>query len=164
IERAVRFEIHPTIGIARVGNSADSFFFGPDVPGTLPRAPDGFKDASGALAKQAARFRVYAYGSRGEVLGEVPGDVRIDWSVSVANKKASWYDYWTAMDISIAEPVARRNEKVKGAARRGLTSSAERSIHGRGAAPVALRGGTVFGHEIQLGELLTDERGRLVFL
>jgi len=162
IERAARFEIHPSIGIARVGNSADSFYFGPEVPGTLPAAPNGFKDASGAMAKQAARFRVYAYGSRGEVLGEVPGDVRVDWSVSVANKKASWYDYFTAMDISIAEPVQRRNPNVK--ARERLASSSERSVSGSGAAPVALKGGEVFGNEINFGELMTDEHGRLVFL
>lgn len=39
IARAKRFEIHPAIGIARVGNSADAFHFGPEVPGTLPMAP-----------------------------------------------------------------------------------------------------------------------------
>jgi hypothetical protein len=102
VERATRFEIHPTIGIARVGNSADSFYFGPELPGALPKAPDGFKDPSGAMARQAARFRVYAYGPRNEVLGEVPADVQVDWSVSVANKKASWYDY----DVAIGRYLA----------------------------------------------------------
>jgi hypothetical protein len=164
IERATRFEIHPTIGIARVGNSADSFYFGPEIPGALPKAPDGFKDPSGAMAKQAARFRVYAYGPRDEVLGEVPADVRVDWSVSVANKKASWYDYDTAMDLSIATSVGRRNPTVTGAARSALAASVTRSIGGRGAAPVELRGPVVFGNDVDFGELLTDESGRLVFL
>ena len=41
--RIVRAAIHPTIGIARVGNSPDAFFFGPEVPGALPRPPVGFK-------------------------------------------------------------------------------------------------------------------------
>ncbi|MBA3717037.1 MAG: hypothetical protein H0W87_02260 [Actinobacteria bacterium] len=164
IERATRFEIHPTIGIARVGNSVDSFYFGPEIPGTLPEAPSGFKDPSGAMAKQAARFRVYAYGAKDEVLGVVPADVRVDWSVTVANKKASWYDYDTAMDISIATPVARRNSKVTGAARSGLAASVTKSTGGRGSAPVSLSGPVVFGNETDFGELLTDERGRLVFL
>jgi len=164
LERATRFEIHPTIGIARVGNSADAFHFGPEVAGALPVAPRGFKDRSGALAKQAARFRVYAYGSRGEVLGEVPAGAQIGWSVSVANKKAAWYQYFAAMDLSIARTVERRNADVTGAARRSLAAAAARSISGRGARPVPLDGGVVFGHQIDFGELLTDEHGRLVFL
>lgn len=164
IAGATRFAIHPALGIARVGNSADSFYFGPEVPGTLPSAPGGFKDPSGALAKQAARFRVYAYGPRNEVLGEVPADVRVDWSVSVANKKPSWYDYFTAMDLSIARPVGRRNPGVTGSARSALAASAAKSIGGRGASPVALSGPVVFGNEIDFGEIFTDERGRLVFL
>ena len=164
LERATRFEIHPAVGIARVGNSPDAFHFGPEVPGTLPHAPAGFKDGTGAIAKQAARFRVYAYGPRGEVLGEVPAAARIDWSVSVANKKAAWYDYFTAMDISIAQPVERRNPNVTGARRDALAAAVARSISGRGARPVPLHGGVVFGHEVDLGELLTDEHGRLVFL
>jgi hypothetical protein len=41
-----------------VGNSPDAMYFGPEVPGALPRAPRGFKDADGAMARQAARFRI----------------------------------------------------------------------------------------------------------
>jgi hypothetical protein len=164
IARASRFEIHPTIGIARVGNSADAFHFGPEVPGTLPQAPAGFKDSSGAIAKQAARFRIYAYGRNNDVLGEVPADVRVHWSVSVANKKPSWYQYYTAMDLSIARTVARRNPGVKGAARSALAASVAKSITGRGTSPISLSGPVVFGNEIDFGELFTDEHGRLVFL
>jgi L-Lysine epsilon oxidase N-terminal/L-lysine epsilon oxidase C-terminal domain len=164
LDRATRFEIHPTIGIARVGNSVDAFHFGPEVPGTLPHAPAGFKDGTGAIAKQAARFRVYAYGPHGEVLGEVPAGSRIDWSVSVANKKASWYDYFTAMDLSIARSVPRRNAGISGAERESLAAAVQKAISGRAARPVTLRGPVVFGNELELGELLTDEQGRLVFL
>ena len=96
IDRAARFEVHPSVGIARVGNSTDSFFFGPEVPGAVPTAAKGFKDATGAMAKQAARFRVYAFDAGGKPLGEVPGDVRVEWPVSVANKKPSWYEYQVA--------------------------------------------------------------------
>ena len=64
--RIVRAAIHPTIGVARVGNSPDaSFFFGPEVPGALPHAQAGFKDGDGAVAKQAARFRVYGLDADG---------------------------------------------------------------------------------------------------
>ena len=65
--------VHPAIGIARVGNSADSFFFGPELPGAIPVAPDGFKDATGAIARQAARFRIYGYDAAGNVVREITG-------------------------------------------------------------------------------------------
>ena len=94
LDRIVRVAVHPAVGIARVGNSADSFFFGPEVPGALPVAPDGFKDASGAIARQAARFRLYGYDAEGAVVRELTAaDGAIDWTVSVANKKAAWYDF-----------------------------------------------------------------------
>ena len=82
------FRIHPAIGIARVGNSPNSFYIAPEVTGGLPIDcdPEGnpivkddreqpvskFKDAQGRIRRQAARFRVYlyddanAYGSRAE--------------------------------------------------------------------------------------------------
>lgn len=49
--------IHPAIGIARIGNSTSGYYLGPELPGTVPLAPSGFKDASGAIKRQAARFR-----------------------------------------------------------------------------------------------------------
>jgi hypothetical protein len=55
-DRIARVAIHPALGIGRVGNSPDGMYFGPEVPGALPRAPHGFKDANGAMARQAARF------------------------------------------------------------------------------------------------------------
>jgi L-Lysine epsilon oxidase N-terminal len=54
-------EIHPAIGIARVGSShADSdegFFIGPE-PGSSP--PPSYRDSAGNLKRQAARFRIFA--------------------------------------------------------------------------------------------------------
>src|SRR5436309_1441101 len=52
---ATTYEIHPAIGVARVGTSAASFV-GPE-PG-LP-APAAYRDAKGNLLRQAARFRVF---------------------------------------------------------------------------------------------------------
>ena len=77
----VRVAVHPAVGIGRVGNSADSFYFGPELPLTPPIAPDGFKDAAGAMARQAARFRVYGYDDQGDVVKELTaadGDDRLD--------------------------------------------------------------------------------------
>lgn len=166
LERIVRVAVHPAVGIARVGNSADSFFFGPEVPGTLPAAPDGFKDASGAIARQAARFRIYGYDEAGAVVRELTAaDAAIAWTVSVANKKAAWYDFDTAMDLPVAKPVSRRNDSVTGADRdRLVVASGEQTISGVGAEPVPLDEGRFLDERVPLGELLTDEQGRLVFL
>lgn len=157
--------IHPSIGVARVGNSADSFYFGPEVPGSLPRPADGFKDPSGAIARQAARFRLYGLDAQGNVVRELTAaDGAITWSASVANKKAAWYDYDMALDIPVAKPVTRRNAEIVGADRDELVvASGERSIAGVAASPVSL-GGTFQGEAVPLGELMTDGRGRLVFL
>jgi len=71
------YKIHPAIGIARVGNSPDSFYLAPDRTGAPPIdcGPDGlpivkdgveqpvtkYKDAKNRIRRQAARFRVYGY-------------------------------------------------------------------------------------------------------
>ena len=50
----VRAAIHPGIGIARVGNSPDAYFIGPET-NVAPVPDDGYKDAAGAIKRQAAR-------------------------------------------------------------------------------------------------------------
>ena len=166
LEQIVEVRIHPAVGIARVGNSADSFYFGPEVPGTLARPRGGFKDATGAIARQATRFRVYGYDRRGRVVRELTdADADISWTVSAANAKAAWYQFRTAQDLPIAQPVALRNRSVQGADRDALViAPGPRSIGGRERGPVPLSGGTFLGSPVDLGELLLDERGRLVVL
>ncbi|MET0919849.1 MAG: LodA/GoxA family CTQ-dependent oxidase, partial [Acidimicrobiia bacterium] len=164
--------IHPAIGVARVGNSADSFYFGPEVPGALPRAPDGFKDATGAIARQAARFRVYGYDRRGRVVRELTSaDADITWTVHVANTKAAWYQFGVALDLPIAKPIPRRNPAVVGDARAALAITpgpksigGPRSTGGHARTPVALDGGAFLGAPVGLGELMVDGDGRLVVL
>jgi hypothetical protein len=85
-----RFEIHPSIGIARVGTSAATFT-GPE-PGEP--APTTFRDAEGALLRQAARFRVFECerDERGTLLSasEVnPDEADISWTVHLVNRKAA---------------------------------------------------------------------------
>jgi hypothetical protein len=162
----VSVAVHPAVGVARVGNSADSFFFGPELPGSLPVAPGGFKDATGAIARQAARFRVFGYDAAGVVVREITADdADISWTVSVANKKAAWYGFNRAMDLPVASAVKRRNPDVTGADRERLVVAAgERSVSGPSAESVALDGGQFLDESVALGDLFTDELGRLVFL
>jgi hypothetical protein len=44
---------------------------------------------------EAARFRVYAFDERGEVLGEVnqANGFDLKWSLQVVNQKAAWYTF-----------------------------------------------------------------------
>ncbi len=139
-------------------------FLRPEVPGTLPRARDGFKDRHGALAKQAARFRIYGYDANGRVVREITAqEAGITWSVDVANSKAAWYEVNKAFDIAGAPPVPRRNASVMD--RSSLIVQANRRVvRGASAASQPLDGGSFQGQKISLGEVFTDERGRLVFL
>jgi hypothetical protein len=58
---ATTYKIHPAIGIARVGNSPDEFFIGPERRGEEPNPVGGFKDAQCRVTRQAARFRIFAH-------------------------------------------------------------------------------------------------------
>lgn len=106
------FSIHPRIGVARVGNSQNSFYLGPETTGGLPLEclPDGspvilggqpepvrhFKDPIGAIRRQAARFKIFQQqpdGSQLEVTVGQAGIVGIRWTVHLANKKPIWYTF-----------------------------------------------------------------------
>ena len=116
----MRFKIHPAIGIARVGDSPDGFYLAPEQAGAMPNElnADGteqpvtkFKDGQGRVKRQAARFRVYGYdddlkqgreieaGQQITVVSQhsgqtLVGEVKdIQWTVYLANKKASWYEF-----------------------------------------------------------------------
>ena len=162
----VRYAVHPAIGIARVGNSASEYFFGSEVPGPLPEPPGGFKDAGGALKRQAARFRIYGYDANGDVVREVTAfDADITWTVHLANAKAAWYDFDTALDVPVAQAAGRRNPTFTGSARNGLViDPGARSVTGTGKVGPQFDTGRFLGASVYLGELRTDEAGRLVVL
>jgi hypothetical protein len=175
-------KIHPAIGIARVGGSKTAYLIGPEVPkedrakpearSMDPYAPppktDGYKDESGQLLRQVARFRIYGYDAEGNVLGEVTADPSIDvtWKVHMANSKAAWYDFDLALDIPEAAGTqsARRNRST-GNRSKLIIDPGERSISGRNTFGVqyALTGGKFQGKSVSLGELRTVD-GRLIIL
>ena len=86
---ATVFKIHPAIGIARVGNSPDEFFIGPERIGEQPDPQDGFKDAQCRVKRQAARFRIYAHHDDGAVEEITDAEADITWTVHLVNKKAA---------------------------------------------------------------------------
>lgn len=168
--RIVRAAIHPAIGVARVGDSAEEFFLAPetDAPPTPP--PDGYKDPTGALKRQAARFRVYGYNAAGEPVAELTADnADLRWTVHVANKKAAWYQFQIALDIpeaADAEPSKLRNAGVVPRDKL-VIDPGPRSVRGRdraGKPEYRFDTGTFMGTPVHLGELRTDRSGRLLFL
>lgn len=162
LSKVTRVAIHPAVGFARVGNSREAFYFGPEVPGVAPRGP--FKDADGAMAKQAARFRVYGYDAQGRVVGEITAaDADITWRVDVANAKPIWYDPAEAFDVPTPPPTRKRNPGVTDRSTL-ITRATPRTVKGAGAAPQPLDGGTFLGLPIDLGEVFTDGAGRLVVM
>lgn len=168
--RIVKAAIHPSIGVARVGNSAEEFFIGPEVADPAPEGPGFYRDSSGALKRQAARFRVYGLNAEGQVVAELnAGNARVEWTVHLANKKSSWYQFQLALDIpeaGDAPPSLLRNAAV--ADRAQLTiDPGPRDITGknqRGGKRHTFDTGRFMGKPVYLGEVQTDEEGRLIVL
>jgi hypothetical protein len=112
----VRASIHPGIGVARVGNSIDEFVIGPEVLQPPPVPSGSLRDSTGALKREAARFRIYGYNAAGQVVQEITAsDATIEWEVDLANTKAAWYQFQIALDVPealSAEPSLLRNAKI----------------------------------------------------
>ena len=166
-------KIHPAIGVARIGNSTakDDHFFAPEVMTPPPTNPDDMRDVSGALKRQAARFRIYAYNKDHKVIGEITSDqAEIEWQVHVANTKADWFQFRAAMDLSESADLEspRRNADIKGDARKDLRiDPGPRKIKGpnqSGDKKKHVFNGKFLGTPVSLGEIRTDAKGRLIFL
>ena len=83
------YKIHPAIGVARVGNSPDEFFIGPELLGQPPEPPGGFKDAQCRVKRQAARFRIFAHHDDGSVEAITEEHAEITWTAHLVNSKAA---------------------------------------------------------------------------
>ncbi|HEY1109122.1 MAG TPA: LodA/GoxA family CTQ-dependent oxidase, partial [Opitutaceae bacterium] len=175
LSKIVRAAIHPAIGIARVGNSPEEFYVGPEVPEPLPKPPGFYKDGRGALKREAARFRVYGYDAAGKVVAELTeANAKIAWTAHLANEKAAWYEFQIALDIPEAnlpppavDPSLRRNSNFYGDAREQLIiDPGQKTISGasQGGEGYRFDEGKFCGKPVYLGELRTDEEGRLLVL
>lgn len=163
----VRAAIYPPIGVARVGNSASEYYLGPEVPDPQPEAPGFYRDAGGAIKRQAARFRIYGLNAAGAVVAELnESNAEIEWAVTLANTKAAWYQFQIALDIpdaDQAQPSFLRNLAVADRSLLAITPG-ERKISGCEQQGVAFDSGRFMGVNVYLGELRTDTMGRLVVL
>jgi hypothetical protein len=169
--KIVRAAIHPAIGVARIGNSKDGFFVGPETVTPAGEEVGFYRDEEGALKRQAARFRVYGYNAAGEVVRELTSDnALVEWTVHVANRKADWYRFLAALDIPDAVDMKTplRNAKVPLDQRSSLViDPGPRTIAGPskgGDAAHRFDSGRFKTAVVDLGEIRTDEQGRLLFL
>ena len=165
----VRASIHPAIGVARVGDSVDEYYVGPQVPDPTPLPAGSYKDEAGGMKREAALFRIYGYNATGDVVREITAeDAEIEWTVHVANTKSAWYVFEIALDIPEApeaDPAVRRNAGIRDRASLAIDPG-PRSISGtdESGPRYMFDTGTFLGTPVYLGELRTDDAGRLLFL
>ena len=164
----VKAAIYPAIGVARVGNSPDEFFFGPETPDPAPMPPGFYRDAQHRLKRQAARFRVYGLNAKGEIVRELTGansGARVLWTVQLANTKSAWYGFQLALDIpeaSSAPPTVLRNAAVADRTKLAIVSQPQSVAGPRAAGPRCI--GQFMDKDVYLGEISTDTEQRLVVL
>lgn len=191
------FSIHPSVGVARLGNSHGQFYLAPDKIGGLPFEADqygnqlgtinNFKDGAGLVRRQGQPFKIYQDGV--ELTLDSPNVESIEWTVHLANKKAAWYQYSELQgnllypNNSYAEnDVPFRNATITGESNRQklIIDPGPRVISGvrqfvsfeEGTPAVPASYPTSYspqnpeyGTGVEtLGELVTDDQGRLVVL
>lgn len=163
------YRIYPAIGVARIGNSQSSYFLGPESPGIVPDGPYRDSSSSGKIKPQGVRFRIYKF-TRDEfgketLNNEVMLDkkTKITWSVHLVNRKAAGGNFPPGGPSS--------SPRNAGYDRAGLVMDAllqSTSGKNKTALPLSgeinfIRNGNVEGSEkVALGQLLTDEKGRLI--
>jgi L-Lysine epsilon oxidase N-terminal/L-lysine epsilon oxidase C-terminal domain len=164
--------------------------YGPD--GVTPVSVKTFKDAQGRVKRQAARFQIFAYDElnpegRPLAIGDpVEGGgnrgvlVDIQWRAYVANKKASWYPFSELKgEHGYASGSPRRNAGITGQDRdrliidpgpRSVNATTDRRAHFDRSGGVGAYATTFPPKGLQpfdidtLGEMMTDDHGRLVVL
>jgi hypothetical protein len=133
----------------------------------------GYKDGAHGdqIKRQAARFRVYARDADGNVLGEITvSDAKIQWRVTLANKKAEWdnFDGGKGEELPIHERRPRaewRNKDIfEETARQLLIIAPEPAVLDRPGARHVFDDGTFMGVKVTLGEARLEAVGRLLVL
>jgi hypothetical protein len=160
------YRIHPAIGIARVGDSPNEYFLGPEAPGVPPSlnrpgAPHdpnvGYKDDQGRIKRQGARFRIYedTFDDAGALIQArevTAADAQIEWEVHLANRKAAAPNF---------QAPGRRNEGEDESTL--IIDAGPQKINGAGQDMNRLQG-RFMDVDVPLGDLLTDGAGRLIVL
>jgi hypothetical protein len=151
-------KIHPAIGVARIGNSPSEFFIGPEKPGVHRRPEGGYKDAQGRIKRQAARFRLFGYDSKGKLVKEITSkDASISWTAHLVNKKAAWKRF---VGLNPTSPLRNASVTDRNSL---LIDPGPRSLSGSHKV-ASFDTGRFLGSIVPLGEMRTDRQGRLLIL
>ena len=165
------FRIHPAIGVARVGDSVDGSYLGPELVGATADLSDAqqstpsngrYKDdkTPKGVKRQVARFRVYEYerdasGVWVATREVTSADVDLKWSVHLANRKAAGPKIFES---------GRRNDLVSDRDTliiNGDPTSGPVSVGAGIAGPVPISG-KFLDTPVALGEIDVDSAGRLL--
>jgi hypothetical protein len=157
------YAIYPPIGFARLGNSPDGYFIGPEAQDSVgvELAADGseaavtrFKDAGFRIKRQAVRFRIFDMTDPAHpVEAQLPPGAVVRWTVTVANLKdavrrpasPSPFPFAVQLDPARAQRAIR----------------AENTVAGASAAAAPLQG-PYQGIEVLLGDIRTDAAQHLI--
>lgn len=160
--------IYPPIGVMRVGNSNDEYFIGPLVSEPLALTDDyAYRDKTGALKRQAAQFRIYGFNAAGKAIKELTAEnANIVWHAHLANQKSSWYQFQMALDIPDATGApASMLRNINVADRNSLIiDGGHQSVSAANVADGHPFIGKFQTETVYLGEMRTDEKGRLIML
>lgn len=125
------YEIHPKLGVARLGNSPNEFYLAPETIGGLPLVCDRygnvqqekgkslleteFKDSLGRVKRQAAKFRIFkTTGKRKSEVKLSDKDIhKIEWTTHLANKKPIWYTFSELQgDLEFGQQNSYENQNI----------------------------------------------------
>jgi L-Lysine epsilon oxidase N-terminal/L-lysine epsilon oxidase C-terminal domain len=156
------YQIHPAIGIARLGNSTTEHVIGPEVPGAAAQAQGPFRDPQNAIKRQGVRFRIYEFehddsGRLAAVREITAAEAQIEWRVHLVNAKAA-ADKFPSF---AGRPETPRNRDIADRSRLVIDAGAQRISGGGQRIELA---GAFLETAVPLGTLLTDEAGRLIVL
>ena len=168
--------IHPGIGIARVGNSLDEYFIGPEKPGTY-ESPGSYKDSSCRVKRQAARFRLFGFDGENFVKELTLDDSqveKIEWTVHLVNRKGAALKFNQGLktkpappDPTLPDPTPPigeewRNHTVEDRSQL-VIDPGQRTLDAPGQFK-EFNTGKFLGKTVPLGEMRTDEACRLLVL
>lgn len=153
-----KYKIHPSIGLARLGNSPDEIYIGPEVPGTNNPPQGGYKDRQMRVKRQAARFRIFGYDDEGNAVREITAsEADIKWTVHLANKKADWKNFDGLDQMTGLRNAAERNRSklIIDPGIRSVSQANPKEIFDTG---------TFYEKAVPLGEIRMEAAGQLLVL
>ena len=168
-------KIHPAIGIGRVGNSPDSYFIGPEVPGLRATPVGGYKDKGDEkqglpprIKRQAARFRLFAYDDKDQPIGEITSaTAEVSWTVHLVNSKSEGDNFigLSGEELPLGERKPRAEWRNMGIDDRAslIIDPGPRTVSSPGQS-ASFKGGTFRGIDVPLGDIAMDDDGRLLVL